>query len=320
MTTITKNIPTDRAIEEASKVVIGADPEIFVRKNKVNVSAHELIPGTKAHPFKVKDGAVQVDGTALEFNIDPAGNSRQFVSNIQSVMAQLSDMVKSKDSSVEFDISPVAIYGKDLFDSIPEEAKELGCEPDFNAYTGTINPRPDSSLLKGLETMRTASGHVHIGWTSGADKSDPSHFEDCKILTRFLDYTLGNAQKDWDTDAKRSRLYGAPGAFRPKAYGMEYRVLSNKWLEDPARCAFVFEVAKKCAQILMIYGLGSMDRIMNMGSKPSFHASNYEYWWGSMLPRLPGKKGSLSSGSYMTFKHYFPDNLKALEEAYANAV
>ena len=51
-------------------ILIGADPELFVKKDGVVVSGHDLIQGTKADPFPVQDGAVQVDGMALEFNIE----------------------------------------------------------------------------------------------------------------------------------------------------------------------------------------------------------------------------------------------------------
>jgi hypothetical protein len=55
---------------------IGADPEFFLRDKATGkfVSAHGLIPGTKRQPMKVDKGAVQVDGMALEFNIDPVTN------------------------------------------------------------------------------------------------------------------------------------------------------------------------------------------------------------------------------------------------------
>ena len=321
---MTKNIATDKLIEAASKVVIGSDPEIFVKDGSgVNISAHDLIPGTKAHPFKVEKGAVQVDGTALEFNIDPAKTSKEFVSHIRIVMKQLQDMVKDKNSLLQFDIKPAVIYGKDLFASIPEEAKELGCEPDYNAYTGSVNPRPDSSLLKGLETMRTGSGHIHIGWTEGVDKMDPAHFEDCRILTRFLDWSLLNASKYWDTDTNRSRLYGAAGAFRPKPYGMEYRVLSNKWLESPELCEFVFEVSKKMTQMLMIYGVGTLRRVLNDSIKNTNPLARvYRDCWFDVLPSpkwLGDKSAMKKDYDYVGVRRHMIDGGRALEEAY-NAV
>ena len=53
-------------------ILIGADPELFVMKNGKFHSADDLIPGSKDEPYPVENGAVKVDGMALEFNIRPA--------------------------------------------------------------------------------------------------------------------------------------------------------------------------------------------------------------------------------------------------------
>ena len=56
-------------------ITVGADPELFVKKGRSFQSAYGMIPGTKQKPKKVIKGAVQVDGMALEFNIDRAVGS-----------------------------------------------------------------------------------------------------------------------------------------------------------------------------------------------------------------------------------------------------
>jgi hypothetical protein len=67
-------------------ILIGADPELFVfTRSGKPVSAHDLIPGTKYEPHEVGNGAVQVDGVAAEFNIDPAANEDEFFFNIAFV-------------------------------------------------------------------------------------------------------------------------------------------------------------------------------------------------------------------------------------------
>ena len=57
------------------RILVGADPELFLRDKKTGqlVAADiNQIKGTKVTPYKVECGAVQVDGAAGEFNIDPA--------------------------------------------------------------------------------------------------------------------------------------------------------------------------------------------------------------------------------------------------------
>ena len=202
-------------------ITIGADPEVFVTKNNKFVTAHNLIRGTKKEPYKVKCGAVQVDGMALEFNIDPSSNRKTFLLNIKTVLATLESMVP--EHSLSFD--SVAYFNKEYLSSLPEEATELGCDPDFNAWTGQINSSPDESVM-----FRTAAGHIHIGWTEGMLDDDPVHLDVCKRVVKQLDFYLGLPSIIFDNETKRRELYGKAGAFRAKSYGVEYRVLSNKWL------------------------------------------------------------------------------------------
>ena len=79
------------------KILVGADPELFLAKNGQFVSAHNLLPGTKYEPFPVKSGAIQVDGMAAEFNIDPVENEDSFLSSLETVLTQLKSMVPDYD-------------------------------------------------------------------------------------------------------------------------------------------------------------------------------------------------------------------------------
>lgn len=223
---------------------IGADPEFFVQQNGKAVSAYGLVPGSKEKPFPVPKGAVQVDGMALEFNINPAESYAEFEDHMSTVLGAIIDMVPGYEILVEQLADnpfqqvygslpkPVAEFGLDYIEAQPKEAKELGCSPDYNAYTKEANPRPDAQT-----PFRTASGHVHIGWTNGVSVDNEGHLEACRALTKSLDVWLGIPSLIWDGDDKRRQLYGAAGSFRPKPYGMEYRVLSNAWISNPVlRC------------------------------------------------------------------------------------
>jgi len=219
----------------SAEILVGADPEIFVAQRNVFQSAHGLIRGDKKHPQKVRNGAVQVDGMALEFNIDPASSEEQFVHNISDVMEQMRQMVPGYD----FVVSPVADFTAECIAEQPKEALILGCDPDFNAYTSSMNPRPDGS-----GNMRTAAGHVHIGWTSGEDPSNPDHLARCEAVVKQMDFYLGLPSLLYDADTRRRGMYGCGGAYRPKPYGVEYRTLSNAWLKSHALIAWVFRATK----------------------------------------------------------------------------
>jgi len=211
---------------------IGADPELFARERGGDiVCAHGLIKGDKANPYPVRNGAVQVDGFALEFNITPAKGSKEFIHNLQDVMAQLEAMVPDHEVLAV----PVAHFTPEYMAVQPPEALELGCDPDYNAWSGLENVKPECNL-----PFRTGAGHIHVGWRENSPINYP-HVVTCMQVCRQLDFFLGLPSLLFDDDVKRRSMYGKAGSFRPKEYGVEYRVLSNKWLADQTLMKWVFD-------------------------------------------------------------------------------
>lgn len=208
----------------------GCDPEMFILDPKGRyVSAEGLLPGTKEAPYPVEGGAVQVDGMAAEFNIDPVTSWPAFDLNIRRVVGAMQDMLPKGHT---LSAVPAVVFDKDVWDKSPDIAKELGCSPDFNAWTGKVNPIPH---LPDNPRMRTASGHLHLGWTDGESLTDESHAKNCRDLVQQLDWYLGAWSVEMDPDPTRRQLYGKAGAMRYKEYGVEYRVLSNFWLTSEER-------------------------------------------------------------------------------------
>jgi len=228
-------------------ITIGCDPEVFLKDKATGkfVSGHNLIPGTKYEPHPVPRGAVLVDGTALEFNIQPAKTLGEFVNNTSTVLANLEHMVRSQAPLLELAIVATAKYTDSDWKTIPKLAKELGCEPDFDAWTGAMNPRPDHR-----QPMRTAAGHIHLGWTEEAEMYDTAHYFDCLQTVKQLDAVLYVPSLLWDNDNERRTMYGKIGAFRPKPYGVEYRSLSNQWLTDTQLVSWVYLASKRAVELL----------------------------------------------------------------------
>ncbi len=215
------------------KVLVGADPEIFVIGNNGFTSAHGLVEGTKDKPFKVNKGAIQVDGMALEFNIDPADCKADFIGNVNEVMRQL---VLRIPKSLRLEVVSTADFSREYLNSLPSIATELGCSPDFNAYAGGLaNPTPDDSV-----NFRTAAGHLHFGWSEGISQ-DEYHKDDCVAIVQLADLLLGVPSVLLDSDSRRRSLYGQAGAYRPKPYGLEYRTLSNFWLKSDALKGWAYD-------------------------------------------------------------------------------
>lgn len=229
------------------KILIGTDPELFLTNEEgVYFSGHDLLPGTKQNPFLVERGAVQVDGVACEFNIFPAETEDEFVKNINTVRSIMQEMVWQRRPDLTLTATPTAFFKPEYFFALPAHALALGCEPDFNAYTGVENDPPGTD-----EPFRTGSGHIHIGWTSGQDFLDTEHFALCRRVVKQLDASLYPLSLSWDSDTKRQQLYGKPGAFRPKHYGVEYRPLSNAYLRDEEVIRLVFQTAVQSVRDLL---------------------------------------------------------------------
>src|ERR1700749_4488453 len=145
------------------EILVGADPELFAFDKDTQISAYGMIPGTKHEPFKIDNGAIQVDGMALEFNIDPAKDEVEFIKNLNSVMATLRSMVPNYDVRAV----PVAEFGAEYLAQQPLEAVELGCNPDFDAWSnGGVNEPPNAlaPLRRNWQPSRCIVWVVSPGW------------------------------------------------------------------------------------------------------------------------------------------------------------
>lgn len=216
-----------------STFTFGCDPEVFLKKNGKPASAYGLIPGNKSNPHKTEGGAIQVDGMAAEFNIDPVPSNSFELFNAR-IIQQIKE-IRARVPGFNLNVSPVQDFGEEFLEAQPDEAKELGCDPDFCAYTLQPNPRPD-----GDRPFRTGAGHVHVGWGADIPIDNEEHIEICANFVKVLDATVGLFMTMIDKEPRRRELYGKAGAFRPKPYGVEYRTPSNVWItnRDNRRAVF----------------------------------------------------------------------------------
>lgn len=245
---------------------IGADPEVFVGDSQGVRSIIGKIGGTKAHPLPLPLGdgfAVQEDNVALEFNIPASASKAEFVKNISAATAFLEKVVNDR-------------YGfnfvKSSAESFPDEelqdpaAFEFGCEPDFNAWTMKVNPKPAAED----KNLRSCGGHVHIGF-KGLDIT--------KVI-RSMDLHLGVPSVKMDKGDLRKNLYGKAGAYRKKKYGGEYRTLSNFWIFNPKLTEWVWDnteralVAVKAGMDIDSEREVILDAINNNNTKAADHLIN----------------------------------------------
>ena len=209
-------------------LTIGADPELFLTDQRgAFISAIGKIGGSKQNPRQLERPgfALQEDNVAVEFNIPPASDIVAFVESIQWSVQRITDEVK--DMGLLAAITPAAFFSEEELKH--PRARHAGCDPDYNAWTKHMNPRPRVAA----GTLRTAAGHVHIG--------SPDCFKGRReAFVKSLDLNLGVPSVLLDKDTLRKHLYGKAGAFRPTDYGLEYRVLSNFWLTSKELMEWVY--------------------------------------------------------------------------------
>lgn len=228
---------------DRSGLLVGADPEFFVKSGDKFVSAHNFPCGSKDKPRKTAHGHVQVDGMALELNVKPSFTRTGFVQAFRAVVFDLDEIVRTWDKDAYLVAESVAPFSVEYMKGLPPKATALGCDPDFNAYTMEANPTPQAET-----PFRTGAGHIHIGWAENQEGME--HFFKCATLVKQLDYTIGLKTLLFDNEPRRRMLYGKAGAFRPKDYGCEYRVPSNAWCQSEELAGVMFDGVIKAVDLL----------------------------------------------------------------------
>lgn len=208
---------------------LGCDPELFLQDQTGKlISSIGLIGGSKDFPMVIGEGcAVQEDNVAVEFNTPPCATADDFVKAINFNLDYLRSVAKGMQ--LDLCIKPSGTFTDDQLEH--PAAKEFGCDPDFNAWNGgRQNPRPSAEN----KNLRSCGGHIHI-----ETKEDP-----IKIV-QAMDLFVGCAMVEFDTDTQRRSLYGKPGAFRVKPYGVEYRTASNAWITSDDRIRYIWDQTAK---------------------------------------------------------------------------
>lgn len=199
------------------------------------------IRGKKGRPTPLKHGGVEIDCCGVEITPKPASNADEWVENILGLKQEVETIYPSHSLRC----IPEIHFESEVLRAT-RYANTMGCSEDFNAWTEHQNPAPNAQRAG---TLRTFGGHVHI------EGGSPTTVVACDII-------LGLWSAAVDKNDRR-QLYGKAGAFRPKPYGVEYRVLSNFWCDDEARLRYVYESANYC-RTLDVNGVRSALKRMGM--------------------------------------------------------
>jgi hypothetical protein len=216
-------------------IKIGTDVEFFLKDTDENlISAIGVVPGTKNKQHILSSGAgLHRDNVSLEIAFLPFDVFEDFnehiVTTFEEVRQMFSPLLLSSRTSTNFPMEQLSA----------EEAWLIGCDPDFDAWTENIREIPSFEE----STLRCNGAHVHIGIESIVER-----FTHHCPFVRYLDSTLGVWSVGVDKDVDRKKLYGTAGSFRPKPYGIEYRVLSNFWIFTESLRRDVFNLTQEAGR------------------------------------------------------------------------
>lgn len=234
-------------------VTIGSDPEAFIfdnQKQKI-VSVENLIKqdgsGTKENPLDIGRGCnIQEDNALVEWNTKPVKTLKEWL-KIQNYSMDYINMVLG--DKYQIDLSSSAYL--DWNDLLTEQCIEAGCEPDYNAWNELSNNAPDLTN----SNLRSAGGHIHIGIDADIDQ--------LLNLVKVMDKYLGIPSLKMDPDNERREIYGKAGCFRIKEYGVEYRTLSNFWLQSEELMTWAFNQTMRAVENINEYVDYEVEDIIN---------------------------------------------------------
>jgi len=236
---------------------LGCDPEFFFKRNGKVCGAEKVLPenGLVSKDSYDTSGKFIIDGVQAELNPEPNTCRANLGNEIGRCFRTLMNKIK-EDPSLSVDFSQMATLTKKELNSLSEKAKTFGCAPSHNTYT-----KKESSIkLDGTKALsRAAGGHIHIGKFN--NKYDTSKIytdvnwalETPERMVPLLDILVGNTcvLVDKSPDGiKRRKHYGRAGDYRTPKHGLEYRTLSNFWLQAYPLMSLVMGLTRTAVLIL----------------------------------------------------------------------
>jgi hypothetical protein len=253
-----KYVLNPKIVKSVNYPSMGADPEFFFKRDDgVAMNADYFLPHRKKK-YNADGSSVQLffDGFQGELNFSSGTCREGVLRRIRTGLRHAHNiaLAKSKKDGVKYRVALESMVPveADILAAAHEEAREFGCDPDFDAYSGGANPPgPDAED----HLFRYSGGHIHMGATGFDGNTVKYMFEDKAIMefVKLMDILVGIPLVILDRDdgsARRREIYGRAGCYRKQKYGVEYRVPSNFWLKSPeltglalGLCRFAFTVA-----------------------------------------------------------------------------
>lgn len=242
-----------------NSVNMGADPEFFFAKGKAGVIGSEAI--LPKDGLVTGGGKIVIDGVQAELNPVPSTCRESLAHSIRSCFITLQSTLAAKDKDVKVDFSRSILISPEEMAKLKKANQQLGCAPSLNVFKSKTGIK--LSEVDGTKHLqRSAGGHVHMSAGSGAGTVLQNMIQwNHRELVQMLDLIVGNTCVLLDRDPsnkERRKLYGRAGEYRLPMYktsgasipGLEYRTLSNFWLQSYPLMSLVFGLTRITMELM----------------------------------------------------------------------
>lgn len=241
-------------------VTFGTDPEFFLSSNGEIVGSEKVIP---AEGFE-KAGYMRLvrDGVQVEMHPSPSHCRQVVAAHIRSGFSLLMQKLEEKNlanKKFEISLAQVVTMKRAELDSLEPASRVLGCAPSLNIYNAAASVGVDGETYP----VRAAGGHIHLGLPpliykpavgrNFASRLSTGSVDERARLVPLFDLLVGNTAVLLDRDplqAERRKVYGRAGEYRLPSHGIEYRTLSNFWLQHYVLQSGMFGLARMAVCIL----------------------------------------------------------------------
>lgn len=276
----------------------GTDPEAFIFTDFIeqdNLLIPNIVPpaalvadfnceyeqiADKNVLFKGDNYQWSEDGAAIELQMAPTNNSKEFISRLNKANLHLTKFARNLGLKAVtgtplgyFDLNK---YWKGRDESF-RQCVIFGCDPDIfpDIYLDMKLDKRSEEIDASKHSYRYGGGHIHIQ----CPEDNPTvYLDNWAVVSIVFDFMVGieNAifsrnEATNKMELARLKYYGRPGRVRLQAYdeenkiyGIEYRVLSNMWIKYPPLTQRLLKVMDIAAD-LIDGGLGEMfvDKFMS---------------------------------------------------------
>lgn len=231
---------------------LGCDPEFFFRFKGEIIGAEKFLP-KGGLPVSGSEGSkFIIDGVQGELNTQISTCRESVAYIVATSMKHLDDKLKeSKTKGITVDFSRAVEISKENLADLQESSRVFGCAPSLNAYKSDKKTLNIEDIDPTEYRIRAAGGHIHLGKNSSTGL-DRALTKDYIKTVELLDIICGNTCVLVDRDplnAERRKVYGRAGEFRLPKHGLEYRTLSNFWLQCAPLLSLAFGLARLAVEI-----------------------------------------------------------------------